>query len=86
MSVFQNIILALAILAPLSVALVGIRNGAVSWTFLTFFACAQAAVLLLVAWPLAVIVWLIAWGCAIAARSRKRGPAGEATLSKFFIS
>jgi hypothetical protein len=84
--VFQNIVLALAIFAPLVVALFGLKRSTVSWTFLTFFACAQAAVLLLVAWPLAVIVWLIAWGCAIAARSRKRGPAGEANLSKFFMS
>jgi hypothetical protein len=72
-----NTLLVLAAFAPFVVAVVDPKARDISWKFLTFCACAQTVVLLAVAWQIAIIVWLIGWGCAVASRSSTRRLANE---------
>jgi hypothetical protein len=60
-----------------AVAVVDCKAGNKSWKFLTFCARGQTVVFLAVAWPIAIVMWLIGWGCAVASLSSTSPPADE---------
>jgi hypothetical protein len=75
-----NILVVLAAFVPFVVAVVDQKPGNISWKFLTFCSCLQTVVFLAVARPIAIIVWLIGWGCAIATySSTRRGEVSSCT-------